>query len=65
MGDQSRHHPPLRAGLCAGWSTPRDLPLDAVLLTQFGHTIFCEVTEGEAREDIYSSVNFFSSFLLL
>ena len=36
-----------------------DLSLDAVLFTQF----VCEITEGEAREEIWSSVHYFSSFL--
>ena len=42
---QSRHHPPLFAGLST---------LDALLFTQFVD----EVTEGEAREEIRSSVNY-------
>ena len=40
--------------LPVGLSTLCDLPLDAVLFTQFA----CEITEGEAKEEIWSSVNY-------
>ena len=46
--------------LCACLSTSCDFSLDAILFTQFVH----EVTEGEAREEIWSSVTY-SSLLLL
>lgn len=51
IGDQIDSHPPLRAG----WLTPceRDLSLDAILLTQS----IWEITEGEARGEIWSPVN--------
>ena len=57
-GGQSLRHPPLRAGL---W-TPRDLSLDAIWFTWFVY----EITEGEARKEIWSSVNhqFFVSALI-
>lgn len=45
---QSHHHPPLCAGLCS----LHGLSLDAILFTQFFH----ELTEGESREEIWSSV---------
>ena len=47
----------------AGLSPSCDFSLDALLFTQF----VLEVTEGEAREDIWSSVNylFFLSTSLL
>ena len=47
---QSRRHSPL----CAGWSTPCDLFLDAVSCTQFVR----EITEGEAGEESRSSVSY-------
>ena len=48
-GGRSHRRPPL----CAGLSTPRDLSLDATLLTQ----LVCGLTDGEAGEEIWSSVN--------
>ena len=42
--------------LCAGSCISYELPLDVLLFTRFGHTV-CEITEGEAREKIWSSVN--------
>lgn len=39
--------------LCAALSTPCDLPLDVILVTQ----LFLKITEGEARAEI-CSVNF-------
>ena len=56
-GGQSHCHPPL----CAGLSTPRDLSLDAVSFTWFIH----KTTEGEAGEEIWSSVHYYPSFLVL
>lgn len=53
-----------RGPLPAGWSTPWDLSLDAVLFTLFTQFV-SEITEGEVREEIWWSVNFFSSSLLL
>ena len=52
MGGQSGHHAPL----CAGLSAPRGLSLDVIVFTQFCPTVQ-EITEGEAREEILSSVN--------
>ena len=49
IGDWTCSHLPLRACL----STPCDLSLDAI----FSHTV-CEFTEYEAREEIWSSVNY-------
>lgn len=49
MGGQSHGHPQQ----CAGSSTLHDLSLDTALFTQF----ICEISEGEAREVIWSSVN--------
>ena len=54
MGGQSRCCPPLCAGLCAALSTSRDFSLHVFLFTQFVH----KTTEGEAREEIWSSVNY-------
>ena len=47
MGGQSGHHAPL----CAGLSAPHDLPL--------GVSLVHKITGGEAREEIWSSVNYF------
>ena len=47
IGDQNL---PLRADL----STPCDLSLNAILFTQFVH----KIAEGEAKEEIWSSVNY-------
>ena len=59
MGAQSHSHTPL----CTDSWTSRDLPLKVVLFTQF----FLEIMEGEAREEISSSVNnlffFLTSFI--
>ena len=49
VGGQSHHHPPL----CVGLSAPYDLSLDAILSTQF----VWEITEGEAKEEIWSAVH--------
>ena len=54
MGGQSRCRPPLCAGVCAALSTSRDFSLDALLFTQFVR----KTTEREAREEIWSSVNY-------
>ena len=51
---QSRHHLPL-SGLCADLLTPCDLILDVILVTLF----IPKITEGEAKEEIWSSVNYF------
>ena len=51
---QSRHHVPL-SGLCADLSTPCDLILDVILVTLF----VPKITEGEAKEEIWSYVNYF------
>lgn len=48
-GVHSHHHPPP----CAGLSTSCDLSLDAILFTQ----LVFEITEGEDREEMWSSVN--------
>ena len=40
--------------MCAGLLIPRDLSLDAVLFTQFAG----EINDAEAREEIWSSVNY-------
>ena len=61
MGGQSRCRPPLCAGVCAALSTSRDFSLDALLFTQF----IREITEREAREEIWSTVNYlFTSTLI-
>ena len=39
---------------CSDLLTSCESPLDAVLLTEF----VCEMTEGEAGEEIWSSVNY-------
>ena len=53
FGGQSHSHSPL----CAGLSAPRGLSLDVIVFTQFCPTVQ-EITEGEAREEILSSVNY-------
>lgn len=40
---------------CAGLS-PHDLPLDLVLFIRFSHTVW-EITDGEAREEMWSSIH--------
>ena len=50
IGDQTCSQLPLHADLL----TPCDLSLDAILFTQF----VWEITEGGAREEIWSSVNY-------
>lgn len=50
MGGQSHGHPPQ----CAGSSASRDLSLYTALFTQF----ICEISEGDVREVIWSSVNY-------
>ena len=57
MGDQSSHHSELLVGL----SIPCDFPLDIIVFTWFVQ----EITEGEAGKEIWSSVDSYSSFLLL
>ena len=57
MGCQSPFHPSLRAGL----ATSCGLCLDIFLFTQFVRMVFFffhEVTEGKAREETWSSVNY-------
>ena len=56
-GGQSHCHPPLCAGLCAGLLTSCYFSLDALLFTQFVHTVG-KITEGKAREEIWSSVSY-------
>ena len=54
---------PFCAGLCAGLLISCDFSLDAILFTW----LVCEITEGEAEEEIWSSVNylfFFSTSLI-
>lgn len=53
FGGQSRHHSPL----CAGLSAPWGLSLDVIVFTQFCPTVQ-EITEGEARGEILSSVTY-------
>ena len=50
MGDQSSHHSELLVGL----SIPCDFPLDIILFTWFVQ----EITDGEARGETWSSVNY-------
>ena len=50
IGEQTHSRLPLHAGLL----TPRDLSFYAILFTQF----VCEITEGEAGEEICLSVNY-------
>ena len=40
--------------VCAGLWTPLNIPLDVILFIQFVH----QITEVEAREEIWSSVNY-------
>ena len=66
MGSQSHQHPPLRAGLRASC----DLPLDVILFMQFSGLLsqfVQEITEGEAEEETWPSVNylFFTSTSLI
>lgn len=35
---------------------PQNLPLDVLLFMYFGHTV-CTITEGEAREEIWSLIS--------
>lgn len=41
--------------LCADLLTPCNPSLDAIFFTQF----VCKIAEGEAREEIWSSLNYF------
>ena len=51
-GSQSHHHPPL----CAGSSTSCDLPLDVILFHSLVRQFVWNITEGKAREKIWSCV---------
>ena len=50
MGGQGHRRPPL----CAGSWTPCDLPLDVLLHPQFAR----DIVGGDAREEIWSPVNY-------
>ena len=61
LGGQSHGQLPLCAGLCAVFSTPYDLSLDTILFAR----VFPEIPERENREEIWSSLITYSSFLFL
>ena len=51
---ECHYHLPLCAGLCVGLLISCDFSLAVILFTW----LVCEITEGEAGEEIWSSVNY-------